>query len=228
MSRMFLILAALALGAPVAAAQANPGAEPQPWRLGQALDLPDSIRIEGSVRARYEALANPFVAGRTDDDEFLGLQTLVRAELDFAGSGLTLGGELLDSRFISGNETGGAGSEIDTLEPSQLYLAWRPGNFLIDGAELDLTLGRFTMDVGSRRLVARANYRSILATFDGVRAVWTSPDHVTATLAYTAPVAREPDDAASAFDNEVALNMTLDNVRLGVAHVEAPDRKSVV
>ena len=78
------------------------------------------------------------------------------------------------------------------------------------------------MDVGSRRLVARANYRSILASFDGVRAVWTTKDKLAVTLAYTAPVTREPADAASALDNEVALDAQFDNVRLGVAHIEMP------
>jgi Alginate export len=227
MARISLILAALALGTPLAntpaaIAQNTPETKQTPWRLGAVLDLPEGLRIDGSVRARYEALANPFVSGRSDDDEYLGWQTLVRAELDFAGANLTLGGELLDSRFLAGNETGGVASEIDTLEPSQLYLAWWPGNFMMDGGKLDLTLGRFTMDVGSRRLVARAAFRSILASFDGVRAVWTSPDQITVTLAYTAPVARAPADAPSALVNEVSLNHTLDKVRFGVAHVDAP------
>ena len=35
----------------------------------------------------------------------------------------------------------------------------------IDGAKLDFTAGRFTMDIGSRRLVARSGYRSFFAEF---------------------------------------------------------------
>jgi hypothetical protein len=143
------------------------------------------------------------------------------AEFDIPRA-LTIGGELLDSRYIAGNETGGAPSEIDTLEPAQLYLAWRPDNFLAEGAKLDLTAGRFTMDIGSRRLVARANFRSILASFDGVRATWTSAGDLKVTLAYTAPASRAPSDAASAIDNEVALNPSLDHTRFAVAHLDAP------
>lgn len=174
------------------------------------------------MRGRYEALSNPFVAGRTEDDAFLGLQTILDAEVDLAATGLTVGGELLDSRFIAGRESGGAATEIDTLEPSQLYLAWRPRNVLMDGAKLDVTLGRFTMDIGSRRLVARANYRSVLSSFDGARAVWTSPEKLSVTLAYTSPVTREPADAASALDNEVALNRTLGNTRFSLAQLDSP------
>lgn len=221
--RLLFFVAAMALAAPVAGAQAASADKPEPWRLQTALGLPDGVRVEGSIRPRYEALTNPFVAGRTDDDEFLGLQTQLRVEIDIGqGSGLAVGGELLDSRFIAGNESGGAAAEINTLEPSQAYLAWRPHDFLMDGAKLDLTAGRFTMDVGSRRLVARANYRSILSSFDGVRAVWTTKDKLALTLAYTAPVTRTPADAPSALDNEVAMDAQLDNVRLGVAHLDMP------
>jgi hypothetical protein len=213
-------MAALALlTAPAVLAQGSAG-EAGPT-LHQALGLPDSIRIEGSMRPRYEALGNPFVAGRSEDDEFLGLQTELRLEFDAAPT-LTIGGELLDSRFIAGNGTGGAATELDALEPAQLYLSWRPDDFLAHGARLNLTAGRFTMDIGSRRLVAHANFRSILTSFDGVRAVWTSPDNLNVTLAYSAPVARHPSDAGSALDNEVALNRTLAHTRFSVAHLGSP------
>lgn len=221
--RLLLFAAALALAAPAAGAQASVSDPPEPWRIQAALGNPEGLRIGGSIRPRYEALGNPFVTGRTDDDEMLGLQTLLHAELD-AGEGthLTFGAEMLDSRFIAGNESGGAASEINTLEPVQAYLAWRPRDFLMEGASLDLTAGRFTMDVGSRRLVARANFRSILATFDGMRAVWTTKDKLAFTFAYAAPVSREPADAASALDNEVALDAQRDAARLAVAHLDAP------
>ena len=228
MPRLAVLVVALSLGAGAAEAQTAPGdakpttASSTPWRLGQSLDQPDGVRISGSMRGRYEALGSPFVAGRTEDDEYLGVQTVLDVEVDVGGTGLTVGGELLDSRFIAGNETGGASTEIDTLEPSQLYLAWRPDDFLVDGAKLDLTLGRFTMDVGSRRLVARALYRNIFSSFDGVRAAWTSPDKLSVTLAYAAPVARAPADAASAIDNEVALNKTLNRTRFALAQVDQP------
>ncbi len=64
----------------------------------------------------------------------------------------------------------------------------------MDGASLDLTLGRFTMDVGSRRLIARANYRSILQSFDGVRGVWTSDGQAEGHGVLHAPTFRTPSD----------------------------------
>lgn len=220
---MLLFAAALAFTNPAADAQTAPTGKAEPWTLQAVLGNPDGVRVEGSIRPRYEALANPFVSGRPDDDEMLGLQTLLRAELDVGkGTHLTFGAEVLDSRFITGNESGGAASEINTVEPVQAYLAWRPQDFLMQAANLDLTAGRFTMDVGSRRLVARSGFRSILSAFDGVRVVWTTRDKLALTFAYTAPLSRQPSDAASALDNEVALDAQRDNARFAVTHLDAP------
>ncbi len=207
-----------ALSAPAALAQEAP--RENPWRLGDAIGAPDWLKISGSIRPRYESLGNTFYAGRTGSEQLLGLQTLLKAEIDTGE--LVLGGELLDSRRIASDETGGAPGEIDTLEPAQFYLAWRPGNFLMDGASLDLTLGRFTMDIGSRRLIARSNFRSLLQGFDGARAVWTSPDKLKLTGFYVAPATRAPSDIPSALDNEAAFNPTLDNIRVSGLHVEIP------
>ncbi|MDP3493702.1 MAG: alginate export family protein [Hyphomonadaceae bacterium] len=213
----FLALAT-ALSAPAGFAQGNQGAET--WKLGDALNAPDWLEITGSVRPRYETLANTLVAGRTGGDELLSVQTLLKAELNTGP--IIAGVEFLDSRRFGGNAGGGAPGEIDTLEPAQFYLAWRPKDFLQEGASLDLTLGRFTMDIGSRRLIARANYRSVLQSFDGARAIWTSKDDLKATAFYTHPTSRLPSDAPSALDNEVTLNDSLDNVSLGGFNIEAP------
>ena len=219
---------ATALAAPLASAQGESkdvGKE-QPWRLGKALNAPDWLKISGSIRPRYETLSNTLVAGRTGGDELLNLQTILKAEIN-AGS-FVVGGEFLDSRRIAGNGGGGVPGEIDVLEPAQAYLAWRPKDFLQQGATLDLTLGRFTMDVGSRRLIARANYRSILQGFDGARAIWTNNDDLKVTTFYTHPVSRLPSDAPSALDNEAALNDRLDNVDFGGLSVEAPLPFSII
>ncbi|HEX5007768.1 MAG TPA: alginate export family protein, partial [Hyphomonadaceae bacterium] len=145
----------------------------KPFRLQTALDLPDWFKLSGSVRPRYETLENPFVAGRTGSDELLGMQSALRAEVDV--SDFAFVGEIVDARRLIGNDGGGAPAEVDALEPVQIFAAWRPKDFLTDGASLDLTVGRFTMDVGSRRLVARSGFRNIITSFDGLRGVWSGP-----------------------------------------------------
>lgn len=219
--------AALATAPGGLAQEAAPKAvKEKPWRLGDAIGAPDWLKVSGSVRPRYETLSNTFVAGRRGGDELLSVQSLLKAEIN-TGS-IILGGELLDSRLLSGNAGGGAPGEVDTIEPAQAYLAWRPKDFLLPGAGLDLTVGRFTMDVGSRRLIARSNYRSILQGFEGARAVWTSNADVKVTVFYTSVVSRLPSDVPSALDNEIVLNETLDNARFSGLNIEAPLAFAVV
>jgi hypothetical protein len=218
---LFLGLVLVAAGAAASAFAQTPAVDAskeKPFKLGDALGAPDWLKISGSVRPRYETLTNTLVAGRSGGDEFLSIQSLLKVEAHSAG--FVFGGELLDSRRLAGNDGGGVPGEIDALEAAQLYAAWRPKDFLLPGAGLDLTLGRFTMDVGSRRLIARANYRSILQSFNGVRAIWASDDRYKITAFYTHPTARLPSDTLSALDNEVALNASYDGVRFSGLNTE--------
>ena len=106
---------------------------------------------------------------------------------------------------------------------SQLYLAWRPKDFLCRAPASTCTAGRFTMDVGSRRLVSRSGFRNILACSTACAASGPAADKAKVTGFYTAPVNRAPSDVASALDNEVVLNPTADDTRFGgVARRSAP------
>ncbi len=223
-SRKFLIfaIASHATAAPVLAQESSADAQSGAERpaLQAALGLPEGIRVSGSIRPRYETLANQFVAGRTGDDHILNLRTLLALEVD-AGP-VTFVGEVLDSRLVSGDDGGGAAGEIDTLEPIQVYALWKSKDAFAPGAELGIKAGRFALDVGSRRLVARAQYRSIVQSFDGVHAAWTGSNGMQVTAFASHPARRAPSDAASALDNEGAINPTSDNLTFTGAHVDAP------
>lgn len=212
-----LVLATASLGicVPALAQEAAP-----PPSLQAALGLPEGIRATGSIRPRYETLANQFVAGRTGDDQILNLRTMLKLEID-AGP-LTFVGELLDSRLINGDDGGGAAGEIDTLEPIQLYGQWTSRDAFAPSARLDLKAGRFAMDIGSRRLTARANFRSFVQSFDGVQAVWKTVDDLTVKAFAVHPAGRAPSDIASALDNEVVFNPTFDNIAFTGLHLDAP------
>lgn len=211
------LLAAVLAHAP---ARAQEPVHDKPWRLGEAIGAPAWLSVAGSTRARYETLEDSFYAGVKGSDQLLSLQTLVRVEA--ASGDLVLGGELLDARWIAGDAGGRAPGEVNTLEPAQAYLAWRPKGLLMRGDRLDLTLGRFTMDLGSRRLIARALYRNLLQTFDGIDAVWTSPDKIRLSAFYVSPTTRAPSDAASARKNRSSLDDDVGNVGFWGAHVETP------
>lgn len=221
--RNFLVLAAASLPlAATALAQSDtsttPGVARSPFEA--ALGLPDNVRASGSIRPRYESVANQFFAGRTGDDQIFNVRTMLKAEVDVGP--LTFVGELLDSRLINGDDGGGAAGEIDTLEPIQLYGQWISSDAFAPGAKLDLKAGRFAMDIGSRRLTARANFRSFVQSFDGVEAVWKTADDLIITAFAVHPAGRAPSDTASALDNEVVLNPTFDNIAFTGLHLDAP------
>lgn len=201
--------------APPAAAQAA-----EPWSLEKALGTPDWLSISGSIRPRYESLSENFVAGRTGSDQIMGLQTLLGVEArsnDFA-----LGAELMDARVIGGDDGGGGPGEVDTFELAQAYVAWRPDSLFLTDARTEVLAGRFTMDVGSRRLISRSAYRNVLSSFEGMRATWSSPQGAGVTLFAATPLSRRPDDVTSTLDNEVALNSAPDDVLFYGLHLEAP------
>ncbi|OYX48516.1 MAG: hypothetical protein B7Y90_09950 [Alphaproteobacteria bacterium 32-64-14] len=215
-------IASLACGMPCLAQEPSASASDHTARptLQAALGLPEGVRISGSIRPRYETLTNQFVAGRTGDDEILNLRSSLKLEVD-AGP-LTLVGEFVDSRLIAGNDGGGAAGEIDTLEPIQLHALWKAKGVFAPGAELDIMAGRFAMDVGSRRLTARANFRSFVQSFDGVHATWTGSDHLKITAFAVHPATRAPSDIDSALNNEAVFNPTIDSITFTGAHLDTP------
>lgn len=210
---------AAAMCTPAALAQEAEGSDSPRWTLKSAVGAPDWLDLSGSVRPRLESLANPFEAGTTEDQLALTVVTNLQAEAK-AGS-LVFGGELHDARVIA--QKGDAiAEEVDALELGQLYLAWRPQDFILAGDELDVMAGWLTVDVGSRRLIARANYRNIYNMFQGVDARWTTQGGFEARAIHVSPRKRLADDTDSALDNEVVANPAMDEVKLSIFSLTAP------
>jgi len=190
-----------------------------PAGFAEAQEAP-SVAITGSARLRYEVFERPFPAGRTHTDWLLNARTLVRADLGLGA--FTLTGELLDSRRLASATAGRAWQETDALEPIQALAAWRGKGVLEAGDQLDVQLGRMTLDIGSRRLVARPNFRSVFTAFDGVRADWTGPQGLRLTAFHVAPNRRLPETPAAALDNEPRINSALSGARLSGLHASLP------
>lgn len=215
-SPLALGLSALVLlGAPAHAQAAAPRSD-----LETALGAPDWLDLSGSVRARYETISDSFFAGGAGpNDNLSSLQTSLRAEATFGQ--IVLGGEFFDARVINADEAGGGSAQVNTLEPTQAWISWRPSG------DLALTAGRFTQDLGSRRLLARTNFGNVLTTFNGGRIDWKAPGvfgkgDTRVTALYFMPSTREPSDARSALDNEVALDGVLTHTRFWGAHAATP------
>jgi hypothetical protein len=91
--------------------------------------------------------------------------------------------------------------EVNALELVQAYVGVNFGlGAKTSGA---LTAGRFTMDIGSRRLVARQTFRNTTNAFTGANLVVTNKGGDRLALLWTMPQIRLPEDHAGIFDNKV-------------------------
>jgi len=160
-----------------------------PWRLQQALDPPDWLRLAGESRMRFEALDGQYRAGLSGRDQALVLRTLLRAD---AGQGpLTAHVELVDARaYLDDAGTPLSPSFVNATDLLQGHLRWQfPGP---GGWQHALHAGRATLDIGSRRFVERNGYRNTINSYDGLYWIARGADGRRLDAFYVAPVRLQP------------------------------------
>lgn len=167
--------------------------------------LADDLKLSGSVRLRYEAIDGQARAGFDRKDSLVNLRTQIKA--DYGTGPVHLVAELYDSRAWGADPgTPLTTGEVNTFEPVQAYLAADLGPLLGKGSKASVQAGRFTLNLGSRRLVAADDYRNSTNGYTGLRADIAAPGAVKATLVYVLPQLRLPDDAASLRSQRAALD----------------------
>lgn len=177
----------------------------RPFRVDNALATPDWLTLSGSHRIRYSHLSNQFRANLDENDKALSFRTLLQAEARFGK--LSFVGEIQDSRAHSTDDNSGVSTIIvDTFEPLQAYVNLRLDNVAGAGSTLDLTGGRQTLDIGSRRLIARNRHRDAIQAFTGLHAHWKGEDKSELRLFYLLPVITRPSDRESLLENKTRFN----------------------
>lgn len=162
------------------------------------------LSLSGSVRARYELVDDHFRPGLGERDDIFNLRTILTAEYD-AGP-IRIGAELRDSRAYDADPEAISTSIVNTVELVQAWVAADLGEALGAGSESSVQLGRFTMDLGSRRVVADDTYRNTTNGFTGIRFDHARQGGLETTLFFTMPQRRLPDDEESLLDNEVEVD----------------------
>jgi hypothetical protein len=201
---VWALLFGLAIQQPAIAGEAPGSAPRDPWTLEEALGLPERLAISIDQRTRYEYLDNQFRAGRPGSDQILALRTRVQAQLRIT-NWLSLGGEFQDSRAYLED----ANTQVDTglVNSAELLQAYLKLSFEgIFGGSNEVTLGRMTMDLGSRRLVARNRFRNTSNAFTGLDWIWRGEKGRELHAFYLLPVQRLPNDDASLRSNTVAFD----------------------
>ncbi|MEW6444379.1 MAG: alginate export family protein [bacterium] len=177
----------------------------EPWRLQSTLGLPEWLSLGVEQRTRYETVGNQFRAGGEGGDQVIAFRTLVTAEARLQG--WRLGGELMDSRVVLDD----SGTPLDTTQEDrtdllQGYLAWGSKGFAGSGLAVEARGGRQTMDLGSRRLVARNSFRNTINAFTGLHLRVESPSKWQARGFFVLPVARLPDKTEDIEAGEVRFD----------------------
>jgi hypothetical protein len=195
--RIKVLLRLLAL---VAGASASvPSAALGQTQLGQSL----RFNVSGTFRTRYEHLWNQFQPAAPGENAALSLRTTVVAELGYEA--VVAGIELADSRVYLADENVQLGtSHVNPIDVLQAYVTSDIPDLLVDGSILRMKLGRQTMDVGSRRFVARNRFRNTINARTGLDVEWTGPGQEAVRAFVTVPVQRR---VSSIPDNKPQLDI---------------------
>jgi len=184
-----------------------------PATLQDAIGNPPDFKLSASVRARYEMLDGQPRVGLRAEDRQIALRSTLAAE--YRTGPIRMGGEIYDSRaYLDRAGSAISANEVNTFELVQAYVAGDFGNVFGPDSSAQVQLGRMMLNLGSRRLVAADDYRNTTNGYTGLRADLKARDGTTATLFYTLPQVRLPDDLPSVRRGETRWDRESFDLRL--------------
>ncbi len=172
------------------------------------------VQYGGSYQLRYESLQNPYRAGARGSDQLFSSRLLLTAK---ATSEHLFGEvEIADSRtWLDDAGTPLGTDDVNVLEPLQFYVGWK--QTLSDSSKFAVKAGRMTVDIGSRRFVARNGSRNTINAFSGVHGDWSIQDWRLQAL-YTLPVQQRPSTLSELDHHKRAFDETYSDLRLWGFH----------
>jgi hypothetical protein len=193
------LLLALALCEPAFAA--GPAAASKPWRLDDV--LPERLSISVDFRARYEYLDEQFRITESGDEDLVVLRTLVHTRFRIT-DWLTVGAEFQDSRAELSDDALLTAGIVNAAELLRAYgEVTLPDVF---GGRFESRFGRITLDVGSRRLVARNRFRNTLNAFTGIDMQWSGERGRELRAFWLLPIQRLPFAQDALRNNEIEFD----------------------
>ena len=131
-----------------------------------------TIRVGLEHRVRGEALVDDFRTPGPDGGDAAGLFLRSLGGLTVESGPFFGTLELIDARaLLSGAPP--STSHINVLDVLQAHVGVRLHDAFVADDVWEVRVGRLTMDLGSRRLVARNEFRNTITAFSGVDSTWT-------------------------------------------------------
>jgi len=135
--------------------------------LDKVLRVPEWLHLGLHQRTRYETLNEPWQKGQVNGEHIVALQTL--PSLGIRYQSFRFFAEMIDARVTgSSDRFVTTNSFVDQTDILQLYGGLGTHNFLGTGLHAEATFGRQTLDIGSRRLIGRNQFRNTINAFDGL------------------------------------------------------------
>ncbi|MEZ5699445.1 MAG: alginate export family protein [Nitrosomonas sp.] len=175
------------------------------WTLNKTL-MPQGFSLQINHRTRYEFMDNEFRANESGQTDVIAFRTLVNGRIQLP-AGFTIGGELQDSRTASDADTLLNTTIVNSAELLRGYLEYTRQNTL--GGQFTAQAGRMTLDVGSRRFVARNGFRNTINNFTGIDINWhgeQNPAGMHLRGFWTLPVYRLPDSTEQLHRNSAVFD----------------------
>ena len=164
------------------------------WNLRDILNLPNWLELSVEHRTRYETMDANFRGNSKGGDQQISFQTDVFAQLHLGN--FRLSGEFLDARALGTDKGSNVNNtHVDEADFLQGYVAWADQNVNFSGIGAEAVLGRQTLNLGSRRLVARNAFRNTINSFTGLKVRLTDYSKWQFTGFLTVPVIRYPTGA---------------------------------
>lgn len=180
-----------------------------------AQEAASPFSIGASMRVRVESLDGQFRPTGPESDTMVSLKTTLDASYD-AGPA-SFNAELWDARAWGQDVRSSAGTgEVNALELVQANLRVKLAG------KSRLTLGRFTLDLGSRRLVSRQRFRNTTNAFTGAHLALEGRSGRKLDLIFTLPHIRLPDDAASIRADEIKWDRESTDLMFFGGHATLP------
>lgn len=170
------------------------------WNLHDALKLPEWLDIGLDQRTRYETLDGAFRAGANGGDQQIAMDTCLWLQAHVDAFRVAM--EFMDARQFGADQGSGiSNNHANEADFLQGYLAWAQQNVFDSGIGAEVIAGRQTINLGSRRLVARNAYRNTMNNFTGIRMRLLSDKHWQLNGFVTMPVLRYPNNSADILDH---------------------------
>jgi Alginate export len=149
-------------------------------------------------------LGGPGIGG----DQAIELQTDLWIQAKFGK--FRVATEIMDARDVGGDQTTLVNNNIsDTIDFTQVYVDWADKNAWDSNLGVEIKAGRQTMDLGSRRLVARPVFRNTVNSFTGLRTRVLDNEKWQLNTFVTIPVLRLPGNTNASTNNQIIADQTV-------------------